>query len=85
VGKWFIFYLFLQKRLPDLFELLPNPQLPLGFTAITDHLRAGEVPVGSGLQFGAATVKNSIQFPVTGRIKCGGWWVLNPSCSLALS
>ncbi len=62
-----------------------EPPLPLGFTSITDHLRAGEVPLGSGPQFGAAPVKNSSQFPVPGRVECGGWRVLNRACSLALS
>jgi hypothetical protein len=49
-----------------------TPPLPLGFTAITDHLRAGEVPPASGLQYSAATVKNSSQFPVAGHVECRG-------------
>ncbi len=48
------------------------PPLPLSFTAITDHLRLGEVPPGSGPQYGVAPVKNSIQFPVAGHVECGG-------------
>jgi hypothetical protein len=63
---------------------LPNPPLPLGFTAITDHLRLGEVPPGIGPQYGAAPVKNSNQFPVAGRVECGGRWVLIWALSLSL-
>ncbi len=62
-----------------------TPPLPLGFTAITDPLKEGEVPPGSGSQFGAAPVKNSSQFPVEGRIECGGWRVLSRAHSLALT
>ncbi len=51
---------------------LPNPPLLLGFTAITDHLRPGEVLPGSGPQYSAAPVKNSNHFPVAGRVECGG-------------
>ncbi len=61
-----------------------TPPLPLGFTAITDHLRPGEVPPGSGPQYGAAPVKNSNQFPVAGRIECGGRRVLSWARSLSL-
>jgi hypothetical protein len=62
-----------------------EPPLPLGFTAITYHLRRGEVPPGSGPQYGAAPVKNSNQFPVEGRVECGGRRALSWAHSLSLS
>jgi hypothetical protein len=41
---------------------LPTPLFPLGFTAITDHLGAGEVPPGCGLQSSAAPVNFPVSF-----------------------
>jgi hypothetical protein len=41
---------------------LPTPPLPLSFTAITDHPRAGEVPPGCGLHSGAAPVNIPVSF-----------------------
>jgi hypothetical protein len=64
---------------------LPNPPLPPGFTVYTDHLSAGKVPPGRGPQSGAAPVINSNQFPVAGRVECGGRRVLSGAGSLALS
>jgi hypothetical protein len=65
---------------------LPHPPpVPPGFTAHTDHPSEGEVPPGHGLQYGAAPVKNSDQFPFTGRVECGGRRVLSWAHSLALS
>jgi hypothetical protein len=61
------------------------PPLPPGFTANTDHPSEGEVLLGSGLQYGAAPVINSNQFPVAGHVECGGRRVLSWACSLALS
>ncbi len=111
--KYFIFfYLFLQKRLPYLFELfflhdlkkwlfdvhfdvfssevrlrrpLLHPPLPPSFTGYTDHPSEAEVLLGRGPQYGAAPVINSNQFPVAGRVVCGGRRVLSWVCSLALS
>jgi hypothetical protein len=62
----------------------PPPLLP-GFTVYTDHLSAGEVLPGRGPQSGAAPVKNSNQFPVAGRVECGGRRILSQAYSLALS
>jgi hypothetical protein len=39
-----------------------NPPIPLCFTAITDHLMAGEVPPGWGPQSGVAPVNIPISF-----------------------
>ncbi len=39
-----------------------TPPLPLGFTAITDHPRAGEVPPDCGLQSSAAPIGIPISF-----------------------
>jgi hypothetical protein len=63
---------------------LPNSPLSPGFTVYTDHLSTGEVPPGRGPQSGAA-VKNSDQFPVAGRVECGGRRVLSRARSLTLS
>jgi hypothetical protein len=48
------------------------PTLPLGFSAITDHPKLGEVPPGCGLQSGPVPVWGSNQFPVRGHVECGG-------------
>ncbi len=48
------------------------PPLQPGFTANTDHPSEGEVPPGRGPQYGAAPVINTNQFPVAGRVECGG-------------
>ncbi len=56
----------------------------IGFTAITDHPRAGEVPTGSGPQLWAP-VRIPILVSVQGHTECRGWRVLNQVSSLALS
>jgi hypothetical protein len=66
--------------------LYRTPPLPPGFTAYTDHPSEGEVPLGRGPQYGAAPVINSNQFPVAGRVECGGrGFSVGPALSLFLS
>ncbi len=43
-------------------DILPTPPLPLSFTVNTDHLMAGEVAPGHGLQWGVAPVNIPISF-----------------------
>ncbi len=76
----FFFDLFLQKRLPDLFELLTWPQKmtfkrPFWRFFVRNPAAA----------FPAEPEKNSNQFPVAGRVECGGRRVLSRARSLALS
>jgi hypothetical protein len=55
---------------------LPSSPLPTGFTAITDHPSAGEVPLGRGPQCGAAPIKfRSVSGPGLRRMQ--GWRVLS--------
>jgi hypothetical protein len=59
---------FLQKFCRDA-TLLPS-LLPTGFTAITDHPSAGEVPPGHGAQCGAAPIKfQSVSCPGPRRVR----------------
>jgi hypothetical protein len=56
----YILMYFLQK--PSCGTTLPTLPLLLGFTAIIDHLRAGEASLGCGLQCGAAPLRIPISF-----------------------
>ncbi len=63
---------------------LPTPPFLLGFTAITDHLRAGEVLQSCpGVQCDAN--QNFNQFLVPGHVKCGAKRILSQARSFALS
>ncbi len=56
----YILTYFCQKSGPG--TTLPTLSLPPGFTANTDHPRAWEVPLGGGLQSGAAAVNVPINY-----------------------
>jgi hypothetical protein len=56
---------------------LPTPSLLLGFTAITDHPRVGEVPLGYGSQSGAAPVNISVSIQSRAVQNAGGHWVFS--------
>ncbi len=58
--------------------------LLLGFTAISDHLRAREVMTGCGLQSSAAPVRVPISFLSLVLQSMGGWQVLSWARSLVL-
>jgi hypothetical protein len=65
---------------------LLTPPLPLGFTAITDHPRAGEVPPSHSPQSGAAPVNIPISFQSQAPQSAGGGgFAVGPFLSLFLS
>jgi hypothetical protein len=64
---------------------LPSSPLPTGFTAITDHPSAGEVPPGCGLQSGAVPVNILISFWSWATYSAGGWVLSRAGLSLFLS
>ncbi len=62
------------------------PPLPLSFTAITDHLRVGEVWLGCGLQSSAALVSILISFQSWAVESVGGGgFAVRPGLSVFLS
>ncbi len=64
----------------------PPPPLPLGFTAITDHPRAGEARPGYGPKSGVAPVWIPIGFRSRAvKSAGGGWFTVGPGLTLFLS
>jgi hypothetical protein len=72
-------YLFLQKRLPSLFEILTWPQKMtfwLTFWQFFVRIPAAAPPWRPP----PSASQHSNQFPVTGRVECGGWRVCSRAC-----
>jgi hypothetical protein len=74
----FFKYLFLQKRLPSLFELLTRPQK---MTVLTDFLMIFCQKSERGTTLPTPPLRQStFHFPVAGRVECGGWRVRSRAC-----